>query len=170
AIDLVFEMTRGELEQLAAPIIDQTFEVCRDALGVARLTVGDLDQVLLVGGSTRIPLVRRRVEEFFRRAGQCHLSPDEVVAMGAAIQASALAGADRRKSAIPPRRAPARRASATPGVGRGTQPTGGPTSPEAGVGRLRLSSMTDTGEAASSPDTKPFEPRRPAATRPAPRP
>ena len=167
AIDLVFEMTRGELEQLAAPIIDQTFDVCRDALGVARLTVGDLDQVLLVGGSTRIPLVKRRVEEFFRRAGQSHLSPDEVVAMGAAIQASALAGADRRKSAIPPPPAPARRASTTPGVGRETQPTGGPTSPEAGVGRLRLSSMTDTGEAASSsPDTKPFEPRRPAATRP----
>jgi len=166
SIDLVFEMTRGEFELLAAPIIDQTFDVCRDALGVARLTVGDLDQVLLVGGSTRIPLVQRRVEEFFRREGQSQLSPDEVVAMGAGIQAAALAGADRRKSAIPPPPAPARRASTTPGVGRGTLPTGSARAPDAAVGRLRLSSMVDAGEAGPSPDTKPFEPRRPAATRP----
>jgi molecular chaperone DnaK len=165
-IDLVFEMTRGEFELLAAPIIDQTFDVCRDALGIARLTVGDLDQVLLVGGSTRIPLVRRRVEEFFRREGQSHLSPDEVVAMGAGIQASALAGADRRKSAIPPPPAPARRASTTPGVGRGTLPPGSARAPEAAVGRLRLSSMVDAGETGPTPDTRPFEPRRPAATRP----
>jgi molecular chaperone DnaK len=164
ALDLHFTLTRGELEQLAAPIVDQTFDVCRDALGVARLTVGDLDQVLLVGGSTRIPLVKRRVEEFFRRAGESHLSPDEVVAMGAAIQASALAGADRRKSAIPPPPAAARRASTEPGVGRGTLPTGGPRPPaEAGVGRLRLSSMTDTAE---GPETKPFEPRQKMPTRP----
>jgi molecular chaperone DnaK len=167
AIDLSFTLTRGELELIAAPIVDQTFDVCRDALGVARLTVGDLDQVLLVGGSTRIPLVKRRVEEFFRRSGQHHLSPDEVVAMGAAIQASALAGAERRKSAIPPPPAPARRASTEPGVGRGTLPTGGPRQPDAGIGRLRLSSMVDPGEAAGpSPDTKPFEPRRQLPTRP----
>jgi molecular chaperone DnaK len=167
AIDLNYTLTRGELELIAAPIVDQTFDVCRDALGVARLTVGDLDQVLLVGGSTRIPLVKRRVEEFFRRAGQSHLSPDEVVAMGAAIQASALAGAERRKSAIPPPPAPARRASTQPGVGRGTQPTGSTRPPDAGVGRLRLSSMLDAGETpAASPETKPFEPRRPQPTRP----
>jgi molecular chaperone DnaK len=164
-LDLTFTLTRGELELIVAPIVDQSFDVCRDALGVARLTVGDLDQVLLVGGSTRIPLVKRRVEEFFRRPGQSHLSPDEVVAMGAAIQASALAGAERRKSAIPPPPAAARRLSTQPGVGRGTQPTGaGPRSP-ADVGRLRLSSMTDTSEEAS-PATKPFEPRRPLETRP----
>lgn len=166
SIDLVFEMTRGEFELLAAPIVDQTFDVCRDALDVARLGVGELDQVLLVGGSTRIPLVRRRVEEFFRREGQTHLSPDEVVAMGAAIQASALAGSERRKSAIPPPPAPARRASTEPGVGRGTLPTGSARPPEAGVGRLRLSSVADAGEPGPSPDTRPFEQRRPAATRP----
>jgi molecular chaperone DnaK len=163
-LDLTFTLSRSELELIAGPIIDQTFEVCRDALGVARLTVGDLDQVMLVGGSTRIPLVKQRVEEFFRRPGQSHLSPDEVVAMGAAIQASALAGAERRKSAIPPPPAAARRASTQPGVGRGTLPTGGPRSP-ADVGRLRLSSMTDA-SADSSPETKPFEPRRQAPTRP----
>jgi len=87
--------------------------------------------------------------------------------MGAAIQASALAGAERRKSAIPPPPAPARRASTQPGVGRGTQPTGSTRPPDAGVGRLRLSSMLDAGETpAGSPETKPFEPRRPQPTRP----
>jgi molecular chaperone DnaK len=165
ALDLHFTLTRGELERLAGGIVDQTFDTCREALDIARLTVGELDQVLLVGGSTRIPLVKRRVEEFFQRAGQSHLSPDEVVAMGAAIQASALAGADRRKSAIPPPPAAARRASTAPGVGRGTLPGGGPRAPaEAGVGRLRLSSMLDAGE--SGPETKPFEPRQRMPTRP----
>ncbi len=165
ALDLTFTLTRRELEELAGPIVEQTFDTCRDALAVARLTVGDLDQVLLVGGSTRIPLVKRRVEEFFRRAGESHLSPDEVVAMGAAIQASALAGAERRKSAIPPPPAAARRASTEPGVGRGTLPGGGPRPPaEAGLGRLRLSSMVDAAE--SGPETKPFEPRQRLPTRP----
>ncbi len=164
ALDLTFTLSRTELETLAEPIIEQTFDVCRDALGAARLSVGDLDQVLLVGGSTRIPLVQRRVEEFFRRPGEHHLSPDEVVAMGAAIQASALAGAERRKSAIPPPPAAARRASTEPGVRRGTLPPGGPRSP-ADVGRLRLSSMLDAAEEAN-PETKPFEPRQKAPTRP----
>jgi molecular chaperone DnaK len=164
ALDLTFTLSRTDFEHLAGSIIDQTFEVCRDALGIARLTVGDLDQVLLVGGSTRIPLVQQRVEQFFRRAGQSHLSPDEVVAMGAAIQASALAGAERRKSAIPPPPAAARRASTQPGVGRGTLPTGSTRTP-AEIGRLRLSSMLDSGED-TSPETKPFEPRRLMPTRP----
>ncbi|HSU41076.1 MAG TPA: Hsp70 family protein, partial [Polyangiaceae bacterium] len=164
ALDLTFTLSRTELETLAEPIIEQTFDVCRDALGVAKISVDELDQVLLVGGSTRIPLVQRRVEEFFRRPGEHHLSPDEVVAMGAAIQASALAGAERRKSAIPPPPAAARRASTEPGVGRGTLPPGGPRSP-ADVGRLRLSSMLDASEEAN-PETKPFEPRQKAPTRP----
>jgi molecular chaperone DnaK len=164
ALDLTFTLSRMELEALAEPIIEQTFDVCRDALGAARLSVSELDQVLLVGGSTRIPLVQRRVEEFFRRRGEHHLSPDEVVAMGAAIQASALAGAERRKSAIPPPPAAARRASTQPGVGRGTLPAGGERSP-ADVGRLRLSSMLDASEEAN-PETKPFEPRLKAPTRP----
>jgi molecular chaperone DnaK (HSP70) len=104
-----FSMTRGELERLAVPIVDRTFDVCREALGIARLSANDFDQVLLVGGSTRIPLVRKRVEEFFRKPLRANINPDEVVAIGAAIQASALSGAERRKGTIPPAPSPAAR-------------------------------------------------------------
>jgi len=163
SIDFHFEMTRGELEICIAPIVDQTFDVCREALGVARLTVTDLDQVLLVGGSTRIPLVRRRAEEFFRREGRHHVNPDEVVAVGAAIQAIALSSTEKRRAPVPAPPMPARRATTQPNVGRTTQP--GPEGPApAEPGRLRLSSMVDTGEAA--PETKPFEPTRQMPTRP----
>jgi len=104
-----FSMTRGEIERLAAPIVDRTFDVCREALGIARLTANDFDQVLLVGGSTRIPLVRKRVEEFFRKPLRANINPDEVVAIGAAIQAAALSGAEKRRGTIPPAPSPAAR-------------------------------------------------------------
>jgi len=101
-------MTRGELERLATPLIDRTFEVCKEALGIARLSQTDFQQLLLVGGSTRVPLVKRRVEDFWKRDVRAHISPDEVVAIGAAIQASALSGAERRKGTVPPPPHPAR--------------------------------------------------------------
>jgi len=104
-----FSMTRAELERLAAPIVDRTFDVCREALGIARLSANDFDQVLLVGGSTRIPLVRRRVEEFFKKPLRANINPDEVVAIGAAIQAAALSGAEKRRGTIPPAPSPAAR-------------------------------------------------------------
>ncbi|HEX2869700.1 MAG TPA: Hsp70 family protein [Polyangiaceae bacterium] len=108
-LGLSFSMTRGELERLAAPLIDSTFEVCKEALGIARLSTNDFQQLLLVGGSTRVPLVKRRVEEFWKREVRSHISPDEVVAIGAAIQASALSGAEqRRKGTVPPPPNPAR--------------------------------------------------------------
>ena len=108
-LGLSFSMTRGELERLATPLIDNTFDVCREALGIARLSINDFQQLLLVGGSTRIPLVKRRVEEFWKRDVRAHISPDEVVAIGAAIQASALSGAEqRRKGTVPPPPNPAR--------------------------------------------------------------
>ena len=87
---LKFAMTRPEFERLATPIVDRAFDVCREALGVARIEIGDIDHVLLVGGCTRIPLVRRRTEEFFKRELDAHLDPHEVVAIGAALQAHAL--------------------------------------------------------------------------------
>jgi molecular chaperone DnaK len=94
-------MTRTELEQLATPIVERTFDVCDQALAIARLSRDALDHVLLVGGSTRMPLVRRRVETYFGRSPEARFNPDEVVAIGAAMHAAALAGGMRRPSVIP---------------------------------------------------------------------
>jgi molecular chaperone DnaK (HSP70) len=85
-----FAMSRVQFEQLAAPFIDKSFEVCRQALEIAHLEPEALDQVIAVGGSTRIPLVRQRAEEFFSRQLLAHLDPHEVVAIGAALQGYAL--------------------------------------------------------------------------------
>ena len=84
------EITREELEDRIDPLVKGTLIRCRMALGDAGLTPGDVDQVVLVGGSTRVPLVRRRVEELFNRPPRGSLEPDQVVAMGAAVQASLL--------------------------------------------------------------------------------
>ncbi|MHB9004734.1 MAG: Hsp70 family protein, partial [Coriobacteriia bacterium] len=97
AMDMPFSMTRQELDEVAAPYIDRTIRVCQDALGLARLQPDAFDQVIVVGGSTRIPSVRKKVAEFFGRKPLERLSADEVVALGAAIQASALAGAERKR-------------------------------------------------------------------------
>jgi molecular chaperone DnaK len=93
-----FSLTRTELEKLILPLIDRTFQVCRDAMSTAGHSPRDFDQVILVGGSTRIPMVRQRVAEFFGREPLAHVSPDEVVAIGAAIQAMALTSQDSRRS------------------------------------------------------------------------
>jgi molecular chaperone DnaK len=117
---LTFSMDRAEIDRLAAPIVRRTFEVCREALGIARLSPKDLDQVVLVGGSTRLPIVRATVSEYFGRRPLDRINPDEVVALGAAIQAAALTGADRRRSAIPKPPMPAVRSSEAPDSRRGT--------------------------------------------------
>lgn len=101
-IHFVFRMTRAELESLAASWIDKTFAVAQDALGLARLTPTSFDRVVLVGGSTRIPLVRQRVEAFFGVAPLDRINPEEVVAVGAAIQAAALSEPIQRRSIPPP--------------------------------------------------------------------
>ncbi len=87
--------TRAELEDLLRPFIDRTLDKCRSALRDADLSPKDIDEVVLVGGSTRIPYVRRRVGEFFGRTPHTDLNPDEVVALGAAVQADILAGGRR---------------------------------------------------------------------------
>lgn len=87
--------TRAELEALLAPFIDQSLDRCRSALRDAELTASDMKEVVLVGGSTRIPYVRRRVEEYFGRKPHTELNPDEVVALGAAVQADILTGGRR---------------------------------------------------------------------------
>ena len=86
------EITRQGFEALIQPVIDRTVEPCRQALKDAKLTPAQIDEVVLVGGSTRIPKVRRLVEELFNRKAHTEMNPDEVVALGAAVQANILSG------------------------------------------------------------------------------
>jgi molecular chaperone DnaK len=86
------EITRADLEPLIAPLVDATLGPCRMALADAGLAAAEIAEVVLVGGSTRVPLVRRRVEELFGKTPHSQLNPDEVVALGAAVQAQILAG------------------------------------------------------------------------------
>jgi Fe-S protein assembly chaperone HscA len=88
-------ITRAELEQLIRPIVDRTLGPCRQALADAGLEAKQIDEVVLVGGSTRIPLVRRLVGELFGRTPHTDLNPDEVVALGAAVQADILVTGNR---------------------------------------------------------------------------
>ena len=84
------EFTRGELEALIRPIVDRTMGPVKQALADARLDPKEIDEVVLVGGTTRTPLIRRTVQEFFDRKPHTELNPDEVVALGAAVQANIL--------------------------------------------------------------------------------
>ena len=89
---LVKTLTRAKFEQLADTLIQRTVEPCRKALQDAGLNASDINEVLLVGGSTRIPAIQAVVEKFFGKAPNKSMNPDEVVAMGAAIQGGVLAG------------------------------------------------------------------------------
>jgi molecular chaperone DnaK len=86
------EITREQYEQLIQPIIDRTVGPCKQALKDANLKPEQIDEVVLVGGSTRIPKVRALVKELFHREPHTDLNPDEVVALGAAVQANILGG------------------------------------------------------------------------------
>ncbi len=90
------EVTRAELEALAKPLVARTLTCCRQALSDAGTGVAELDAVVLVGGSTRIPAVRRAVAELFGREPDLSQHPDEAVALGATIQAGVLGGTMRR--------------------------------------------------------------------------
>ena len=83
-------MTRAEFESLIAPLVERTLGPVRQALADAGLEPGDIDEAVLVGGSTRLPLVRRKVAELFGKTPHTELNPDEVVALGAALQADIL--------------------------------------------------------------------------------
>ena len=89
---LVKSLSRAKFEQLADSLIQRTVEPCRKALQDAGLNASDINEVLLVGGSTRIPAIQAVVEKFFGKAPNKSVNPDEVVAMGAAIQGGVLAG------------------------------------------------------------------------------
>ncbi len=89
-LDMV--MTRVDMEKLIHPYIRKTLKPCQQALDDAGLTVDDINEVILVGGSTRMPAVRKFVKDFFRKDPYKGVNPDEVVALGAAIQAGVLSG------------------------------------------------------------------------------
>jgi len=86
----VHEFTRGEFEALIRPIVDRTMGPVKQALADAQVKPADIEEVVLVGGATRTPLIRRTVQDFFGRKPHTELNPDEVVALGAAVQANIL--------------------------------------------------------------------------------
>ncbi|MEO8376471.1 MAG: molecular chaperone DnaK [Candidatus Sumerlaeota bacterium] len=89
---LTFDMTRAQFEKLAAPIIDRTIEPCKKAMADAGVKIEDIDEVILVGGSTRTPYVQDLVRKLFGKEPNKSVNPDEAVAIGAAIQGGVLAG------------------------------------------------------------------------------
>lgn len=89
---LVLKLSRAKFEQLADNLVARTLEPCRKALKDANMTNDDIDEVILVGGSTRIPRIQQAVEEFFGKKPNKGVNPDEVVAVGAAIQGGVLSG------------------------------------------------------------------------------
>jgi len=89
---LVRTLTRSKFEQLTDDLVKKTIEPCQTALKAAGLTKSDIDQIILVGGSTRIPAVQKAVEKFFGKAPSKGVNPDEVVSLGAAIQGGVLTG------------------------------------------------------------------------------
>jgi len=86
------ELNKAEFQKLIHALVDKTIQCCKNALADAQLTSKDIDEVIMVGGSTRVPLVKESVSKFFGRKVHDDLNPDEVVALGAAVQADILAG------------------------------------------------------------------------------
>ncbi len=89
---LTITLTRSKLEQLVMELVEKTLEPCRQAMTDAGKTASQIDEVILVGGQTRMPLVQKKVKQFFGREPHKGVNPDEVVAVGAAIQAGVLKG------------------------------------------------------------------------------
>jgi len=91
-VHLVKKMTRAKLEELVGDLVTKTLEPCKKALADAGFKVNEIEEVIMVGGMTRMPLVQQKVKEFFARDPHLGVNPDEVVAMGAAIQAGVMQG------------------------------------------------------------------------------
>ncbi|HNV97449.1 MAG TPA: molecular chaperone DnaK [bacterium] len=89
---LVMKMTRAKLEDLIKDLVDSTMEPCKKAISDAGYQISDIDEVILVGGMTRMPYVQKKVEEFFGKKPNVSVNPDEVVALGAAVQAGQFEG------------------------------------------------------------------------------
>lgn len=88
----VVSLTRAEFENLIMPLVDKTMQCCKNALADAGIVVQDIEEIIMVGGSTRVPLIKQVVSKFFQREVHDEMNPDEVVALGASIQADILAG------------------------------------------------------------------------------
>ena len=88
----MLKLSRAKLESLVEDLVDRTIGPCRTAIKDADLSVGDIDDVILVGGQTRMPLVQEKVKAFFNKEARRDVNPDEAVAIGAAIQAAVLSG------------------------------------------------------------------------------
>ncbi|MEA2007363.1 MAG: molecular chaperone DnaK [Patescibacteria group bacterium] len=89
---LVMKITRAKMEELIGDLVDKTLEPVKKALDDAKLKASDINEIVMVGGMTRMPLVQKKVEEFFGKKPSTSVNPDEVVAMGAAIQGGVLGG------------------------------------------------------------------------------
>ena len=89
---LVLKLSRAKFEQLADDLVSRTLKPCQEALKDAGLSKTDIDEVILVGGSTRIPKIQEAVEQFFGKKPNRSVNPDEVVAVGASIQGGVLSG------------------------------------------------------------------------------
>lgn len=89
---LVITLSRAKLEELVLPLVEKTFDPVKKAIADAKLAAKDIEEIVLVGGMTRMPLIQKKVEAFFGKKANVTVNPDEVVAMGAAIQAGVLQG------------------------------------------------------------------------------
>lgn len=89
---LVTTISRAKFEQLVDNLVQRTIEPCKTAIAKANLTIGEIDEIILVGGSTRIPVIQKAVKDFFGKEPNKSVNPDEVVALGAAIQGGVLGG------------------------------------------------------------------------------
>jgi len=89
---LVMKITRAKLEELVMDLVEKTLEPCKKALEDSGLKINEIEEVIMVGGMTRMPLVQKKVEEFFGKKPNATVNPDEVVALGAAVQAGVLQG------------------------------------------------------------------------------
>ncbi len=89
---LVMKISRSKLESLVADLVDKTIEPCQKALADAGYKLEDIEEIILVGGMTRMPIVKKKVQEFFKKEPNLNVNPDEVVALGAAVQAGVMQG------------------------------------------------------------------------------
>jgi molecular chaperone DnaK len=97
---LNLDISRSEFEKLIYDLVESTFEPCKKALADAKLKASEVDEVILVGGSTRVPLVHKKVKEFFGKEPNMSVNPDEAVAVGAAVQAGIISGEGELKDMV----------------------------------------------------------------------